>query len=110
LFETVGKEWLEGWHSEREWLRATYGSAYSNAVVSLAVQLTPPVAAPETGELSEVERLFREFGRRERRSVQADLLILANNHWNFNVRASIPAAIMAAFSPSRRMLLFCSRG
>jgi hypothetical protein len=99
LFETLGKEWLEEWHSEREWLRATYGSAYSNAVVSLAVQLSPPAAAPETGELSEVERLFREFGRRERRSVQADLLILANNHWNFNVRGFNPGGNHGSFFP-----------
>ncbi|MEP7342297.1 MAG: alkaline phosphatase family protein [Acidobacteriota bacterium] len=79
-------EWLGQWHTEREWLRAIHRTKYSNALIGLHEHLTlhsPPPLAPGG---STDDQLLRRFHLRQRRLVEADLLVLANNHWNFNVR------------------------
>src|SRR5581483_6558361 len=55
-------EWLQQWHSETEWLRATHETKYSNAVIGLHEHFLRPVtetmddeAAPSSGD----ERLLR---------------------------------------------------
>jgi len=99
LYEGVGAEWLAGWHSERDWLRATHRTAYSNAVIGLFAQLARRPEGVEPVAQSETERLFQEFGWRERRAAEADLLILAANHWNFNVRSFNPGGNHGSFFP-----------
>jgi hypothetical protein len=91
-FEGVDREWLEQWHSERDWLCATYRTPYSNAAVGLFAELSAPMA-PAGGDA------LRLFQWRERLATRADLLILANNHWNFNVRNFNPGGNHGSFFP-----------
>jgi hypothetical protein len=92
--------WLDGWHTDLEWLRAAHLTRYSNAVVGLHEQLARHVvegtdaAAPG---LSDDERLIRRFRQRQRALVENDLLILANDHWNFDVRGFNPGGNHGSF-------------
>jgi hypothetical protein len=87
------EEWLSGWHTDLEWLRAAHRTLYSNAVVGLHEQLGRHVTETTDADapgLAEDERLLRRFRRRQRELVETDLLIFANNHWNFDVRGFNP--------------------
>jgi hypothetical protein len=94
---TGSKEWLDQWHSQRDWLRATHQTVYSNAVDGLFVELSRLTPIEDPSHLSGNNRLVREFQWRERQSVQADLLLMANNHWNFNVRSFNPGGNHGSF-------------
>ncbi|HEX8353594.1 MAG TPA: hypothetical protein VF611_11885, partial [Pyrinomonadaceae bacterium] len=92
--------WLEGWHTDLEWLRAAHLTRYSNAVVGLHEQLARHRAEatdPDAPNLSDDERLIRRFRRRQRLLVEADLLVLANDHWNFDVRGFNPGGNHGSF-------------
>ncbi|MGH9902164.1 MAG: hypothetical protein ACRD68_10195, partial [Pyrinomonadaceae bacterium] len=92
--------WLDGWHGDLEWLRAAHRTKYSNAVVGLHEQLARHTTAaidPDEPDLSEDERLIRRFRRRQRLLVETDLLILANDHWNFDVRGFNPGGNHGSF-------------
>ena len=94
------RRWLEGWHTDIEWLRAAHMTKYSNAVVGLHEQLARHVTEatdPDAAGLSEDERLIRRFRRRQRVLVESDLLILANDHWNFDVRGFNPGGNHGSF-------------
>ncbi|CAN5252273.1 hypothetical protein BH18ACI2_BH18ACI2_13910 [soil metagenome] len=92
--------WLGGWHSDLDWLRAAHLTEYANAVVGLHEQfsrhLTPEIA-PDVPGLSRDEQLIRRFRRRQRQLVETDLLVLANNHWNFDVRGFNPGGNHGSF-------------
>jgi len=96
-----GREgWLEGWHTDLEWLRAAHLTKYSNAVVGLHEQLARHVVEatdPEAQGITDDERLVRCFRRRQRLLVESDLLILANDHWNFDVRGFNPGGNHGSF-------------
>ncbi|MEP6706984.1 MAG: alkaline phosphatase family protein [Pyrinomonadaceae bacterium] len=81
--------WLNEWHSDLEWLRALHRTKYSNGLVGLYEAIgrhrTEKLSPAEPG-LSEDERLSRRFLKRQRELIESDLLLLANNHWNFDVR------------------------
>jgi hypothetical protein len=92
--------WLSEWHSDREWLAATHRTLYSNGVVGLTEQFGPV----QLGRSSRLWRdagsdteILRRFEQRKRRLVEADLLILASNHWNFNVRGFNPGGNHGSF-------------
>jgi len=93
-------EWLSAWHTDLEWLRALHKTEYSNALVGLNEQFTlfptreTDVEAPG---LSTDERLVRRFRRQQRRLAETDLLIMANNHWNFDVRGFNPGGNHGSF-------------
>ena len=70
-------EWLNGWHEEREWLHAVHRTKYSNGVIGLYEQFH---RVP----------LNDKFQDHRRRIAQTDMLIFANDHWNFNVRSFNP--------------------
>jgi hypothetical protein len=92
--------WLNEWHTDLEWLRALHKTEYSNAIVSLHEQLARhPNDAFQTDApgLTGDERLLRSFRRRQREMVEADLLVLANNHWNFDVRGFNPGGNHGSF-------------
>ncbi|HKP73064.1 MAG TPA: hypothetical protein VJT82_09005, partial [Pyrinomonadaceae bacterium] len=93
-------EWLSDWHTDIEWLRATHLTNYSNGVVGLQEQfgrhMTPAIEADVPG-LSVDEQLIRRFRRRQRVLVETDLLLLANNHWNFDVRGFNPGGNHGSF-------------
>jgi hypothetical protein len=85
--------WLNDWHTDVEWLRAVHKTQYSNGLIGLHEQFTQ-FPAPETdvnaAGLTPDQRLLHRFRRRQRELVETDLLILANNHWNFDVRGFNP--------------------
>jgi hypothetical protein len=92
--------WLSGWHTDIEWLRATHLTNYSNAVVGLHEQFarhTVEGTDYNAPGLSEDERLLRRFRERQRVLVESDLLILANDHWNFDVRGFNPGGNHGSF-------------
>jgi hypothetical protein len=94
------EQWLDGWHTDLEWLRASHLTQYSNAVVSLHEQLAHhPIEALDADEpgISEDEKLIRRLRWRQRMLVENDLLVLANNHWNFDVRGFNPGGNHGSF-------------
>jgi len=92
--------WLSDWHPDLEWLRALHKTQYSNGLIGLHEQFTifpaPGIDASERG-LSRDGQLLRQFCRRRREAVQTDLLIMANNHWNFDVRGFNPGGNHGSF-------------
>jgi hypothetical protein len=94
------RAWLESWHTEAEWLRATHRGLYSHAVVAIHEQFSshepaPPVASG--GEALSDEQLIRRLRLRQRRVVEPDLNVLAGNHWNFDVRGFNPGGNHGSF-------------
>ncbi|HJQ31181.1 MAG TPA: alkaline phosphatase family protein [Pyrinomonadaceae bacterium] len=92
--------WLSEWHTDLEWLRATHLTNYSNAVVGLHEQFarhTVQGTDYKASGISADERLIRRFRERQRVLVESDLLILANDHWNFDVRGFNPGGNHGSF-------------
>src|SRR5262249_47804477 len=88
------------WHSDLEWLHATHKTQYSNGIIGLHEQMTlftAPGSNPDAEGLTADERLFHRFHRRQRRLVETDMLIMANNHWNFDVRGFNPGGNHGSF-------------
>ena len=92
--------WLSQWHTDAEWLQALHKTHYSNGLVGLQEELARhdieslSTTAPK---LSEDERLMREFARRKRELVEPDMLIVAQDHWNFDVRGFNPGGNHGSF-------------
>jgi hypothetical protein len=78
------REWLSEWHTEREWLNAVHRTRYSNAIIGLAAQL-------------KVESDSSHYQQRKRQLRRTDLLVVANDHWNFNVRGFNPGGNHGSF-------------
>lgn len=81
-------DWLSRWHSELDWLRAIHRTKYANGLIGLHEQLAqhePPPNADDSPNGKD-GKLLRRFWLRQRRLAEPDLLALANDHWNFNVR------------------------
>ncbi|MGH9944066.1 MAG: hypothetical protein ACRD9R_17110, partial [Pyrinomonadaceae bacterium] len=92
--------WLGEWHTDLEWLRALHRTQYSNALIGLHEQLArhdAPATAADVPGLSADEQLIRRFRRRQRALVEPELLVLANNHWNFDVRGFNPGGNHGSF-------------
>ena len=90
--------WLGQWHSELEWLRATHLGKYSNAVIGLNEQLDRhPVFDDNENNLTQDEKLIRRFRNRQRQLTESDMLILANDHWNFDIRGFNPGGNHGSF-------------
>ena len=93
--------WLNGWHTEREWFEAVHRTRYSNGVIGLVEHFgrwhsdaVPPVfrVADESDW-----PVLRRFAERRRELTEADLLIFASDHWNFNVRGFNPGGNHGSF-------------
>lgn len=92
--------WLSAWHTELEWMRAIHQTKYSNGLIGLHEQLARhPTAqlSPDEPGISADERLLRRFRQRQRMLAEADLLVLANDHWNFDVRGFNPGGNHGSF-------------
>jgi hypothetical protein len=89
--------WLSQWHPEMDWFRAIHKTFYSNAVIGLNEQLDRHFVVDDNGNLSADEKLIRRFRERQRRLTESDLLILANNHWNFDIRGFNPGGNHGSF-------------
>lgn len=92
--------WLNEWHTELEWMRAVHQTKYSNGLIGMHEQLARhPTAqlSPDEPGLSTDERLMRRFRKRQRQLAEADLLVMANDHWNFDVRGFNPGGNHGSF-------------
>jgi hypothetical protein len=93
------ESWLSQWHTDLEWLRALHKTNYSNGLIGLHEEL----AFHPVGRLSDREPaggdegLIRRFVRRQRENIEADMLIVANDHWNFDVRGFNPGGNHGSF-------------
>jgi hypothetical protein len=106
--------WLGAWHTDLEWLRATHRTTYSNAVVGLHEQFArhevPSLDLDEPG-LADEQRLLRRFRLRQRILAEPDILVLASDHWNFDVRGFNPGGNHGSFfRPSTRSTLMLAGG
>jgi hypothetical protein len=85
--------WLSEWHTDAEWLKALHRTKYSNGLVGLyeeiAHHLTEKLNPNQPG-ISADERAMRRFLKRQRDNIETDLLLVANDHWNFDVRGFNP--------------------
>ena len=91
--------WLNGWHTDLEWFEALHKTRYSNGLIGLQEQLARHVVGrlvDETG-ISADERLLRRLLRRQRENIEADLLVVASDHWNFDVRGFNPGGNHGSF-------------
>jgi len=92
--------WLSQWHTDVEWLEALHRTHYSNGLIGLHEELARhPIESLSAadGSLSDDERLMREYARRKRELVEADMLIVAQDHWNFDVRGFNPGGNHGSF-------------
>lgn len=91
--------WLNEWHTEIEWLNAVHKTAYSNGIIGLTEQLDEqPLTYFENNKTATAdEKLIQRLVTRQRSLVRADLLVLANNHWNFDVVGFNPGGNHASF-------------
>ncbi|MFN2510538.1 MAG: alkaline phosphatase family protein [Pyrinomonadaceae bacterium] len=92
--------WLNEWHTELEWFRALHKTDYSNGLIGLYEELArhpiERLALDEPG-ISPDERLSRRLLKRQRELIETDLLLVANNHWNFDVRGFNPGGNHGSF-------------
>jgi len=89
------EKWLSQWHSEDEWLRATFACRYSNGVVGITEELMPIADAMPKRE--SMAPLLQQLELRRRELVQADFHIFASDHWNFNARNFNPGGNHGSF-------------
>ena len=92
--------WLNQWHTDLEWLHALHKTRYSNGLIGLHEQLARhPIARLSLDEagISADERLLRRFLRRQRENIEADMLVVASDHWNFDVRGFNPGGNHGSF-------------
>jgi hypothetical protein len=92
--------WLGEWHADDEWLAALHRTRYSNGLVGLHEQLAPHSSAAldvTAAGLDQAERLRRRYRARQRSIVEPDLLIMAADHWNFDVRGFNPGGNHGSF-------------
>ena len=85
--------WLSQWHTDLEWLHALHKTQYSNGLIGLHEQFTlftAPGTDTDTAGLAPEQLLLNSFHRRQRRLVESDFMVFANNHWNFDVRGFNP--------------------
>ncbi len=92
--------WLSEWHTDIEWLRALHRTEYSNGLIGLFEEVAQhriQRLSPEEPGISADERLMRRYLKRQRELAAADLLLVANNHWNFDVRGFNPGGNHGSF-------------
>jgi hypothetical protein len=98
--EAERSAWLNDWHTELDWFRALHKTQYSNGLIGLHEELAQHpnerLSLEESG-ISADERLMRRLVRRQRELIETDLLVLANNHWNFDVRGFNPGGNHGSF-------------
>lgn len=92
--------WLREWHTDLEWLHALHQTHYSNGLIGLHEQLARHtvgrLSLDEQG-ISADERLLRRLLRKQRENIEADMLVVANDHWNFDVRGFNPGGNHGSF-------------
>src|SRR6185369_5328289 len=89
--------WLSQWHDERDWLEAVHRTRYSNGIISLTEEILDPPS-----------EVLDPYQKRKRDLRRADMLLLASDHWNFNVRGFNPGGNHGSFlrQSTHSVLLF----
>ena len=93
-------DWLSQWHADSEWLKALHLTKYSNGLIGLYEELARHKNTrldPQEPNITTAEQLSRRFIRRQRELAETDLLVVANNHWNFDVRGFNPGGNHGSF-------------
>ena len=93
-------QWLDQWHTETEWLEAVHRTWYSNGVIGLGEEMTRhPLEQLSTTDpnLTPEQRTMRQFLKRQRELCEPEMLLVANNHWNFDVRGFNPGGNHGSF-------------
>ncbi len=88
-------KWLSEWHSEDDWLKATYACRYTNGVVGITEELMP--MADVLPKRESVAPILQQLELRRRQLVQTDFHIFASDHWNFNARNFNPGGNHGSF-------------
>lgn len=103
--------WFSKWHTEAEWMLAVNKSTYSNAIIGLNEQVDRhPVFDTDEKDISPDDMLIRRLRQRQRQLTEADMLVLANNHWNFDVRGFNPGGNHGSFFRSSTNSTFMIAG
>jgi hypothetical protein len=107
--------WLSEWHSDLEWLCALHRTKYSNGLIGLHEQLARHALlqlSPDAPGLSADQRLINRLRLRERALTETDLLLLANDHWNFNLSGFNPGGNHGSFFriSTHSVLMFAGGG
>ena len=93
--------WLGMWHPEQEWFEAIHRTRYSNGVIGLheMFQRWQPESTPPLAQIADQADwpVLRRLAERRRETTEADLLIVAADHWNFNVRGFNPGGNHGSF-------------
>ncbi len=92
--------WLSQWHTDTEWLNALHRTTYSNGLIGLNEELARhPNERLSSNDptLTKDDKVMREYARRKRELVEPDILIVANDHWNFDVRGFNPGGNHGSF-------------
>lgn len=93
-------EWLSQWHTETEWLETVHQTEYSNGIVGLNEEMTRHTSAglnTSDPTLTSDQRVMRQMLKRQRDLCEPELLLVANNHWNFDVRGFNPGGNHGSF-------------
>lgn len=92
--------WLNKWHTDIEWLHVLHRGRYSNGLIGLHEELARHQVArlnvDEPGITAD-ERLLRRLLRRQRENIESDMLVIASDHWNFDVRGFNPGGNHGSF-------------
>ncbi len=94
------QSWLSQWHTDVEWLRALHKTKYSNGLIGFYEEIARHPSESlslDAPGLSDDERLMRRLARRQRELIETDLLLMANYHWNFDVRGFNPGGNHGSF-------------
>lgn len=106
--------WLNAWHTEAEWINATHQTSYSDAIVDLNEQIdSHPLTGYENEKLnlSNDDLLIQRLRQRQRGLIETDMLLLANKHWNFDMRGFNPGGNHGAlFRASTNATLMAAGG
>lgn len=92
--------WLREWHTDVEWLHAIHKTHYSNGFIGLHEELARhhnERLSTDDPSLDDEAKRMRRYARRKRELVEPDILIVANNHWNFDVRGFNPGGNHGSF-------------
>jgi len=93
-------QWLSEWHTETEWLDALHRTMYSNGLIGLNEEMTRHPnerLLPSEPGLESDQIIMRQLQQRKRDLVEPEMLIVANNHWNFDVRGFNPGGNHGSF-------------
>jgi hypothetical protein len=90
-------EWLSQWHTDLEWMQALHKTRHSNGLIGLFEALANHASPRSSGTLTADDVLMRRFVSRQRELTQPDMVVIADDHWNFDVRGFNPGGNHGSF-------------